>query len=137
MHRCVELWSIECVRDKVRDTDSDYVMTREMQGIVGQASNFELRGQLSAFCARERLSQSSTELSCRRFDEERSKKSKAIDDQRCGTVFCVHISPRTTSTVVRVQVVGVSKVRSLRWRACQDSLSRWTQLVLAKKEDER
>ena len=21
---CVELWSIECVRDKVRDTDSDY-----------------------------------------------------------------------------------------------------------------
>ena len=59
-----------------------------MQGIVGQASNFELRGQLSAFCARERLSQSSTELSCRRFDEERSKKSKAMDDQRCGTVFC-------------------------------------------------
>ena len=58
-----------------------------MQGIVGQASNFELRGQLSAFFARERLSQSSTELSCRRFDEERSKKSKAIDDQRCGTVF--------------------------------------------------
>ena len=84
-----------------------------MQGIVGQASNFELRGQLSAFCARERLSQSSTELSCRRFDEERSKKSKAIDHQRCGTVFCVHISPRTTSTVVRVQAVGVSKVRTL------------------------
>ena len=25
MHQCVELWSIECVRDKVRDTDSDYV----------------------------------------------------------------------------------------------------------------
>ena len=24
MHRCVELWSKECVRDKVRDTDSDY-----------------------------------------------------------------------------------------------------------------
>ena len=23
MHRCVELWSIECVRDKVLDTDSD------------------------------------------------------------------------------------------------------------------
>ena len=82
-----------------------------MQGIVGQASDFELRGQLSAFC--ERLSQRSTELSCRRFDEERSRKSKAIDDQRCGTVFCVHISPRTSSTVVRVQVVGVSKVRTL------------------------
>ena len=27
MHRCVELWSIECVRDKVRDTDSDYVLS--------------------------------------------------------------------------------------------------------------
>ena len=27
--------------------------------------------------------------------------------------FCVHISPRTSSTVVRVQVVGVSKVRTL------------------------
>ena len=26
MHRCVELWSIECVRDKVRDTDSDYMI---------------------------------------------------------------------------------------------------------------
>ena len=25
-HRCVELWSIECERDKVRDTDSDCVM---------------------------------------------------------------------------------------------------------------
>ena len=25
--------------------------------------------------------------------------------------FCVHISPRTSSTVVRVQVVGVSKVQ--------------------------
>ena len=84
-----------------------------MQGIniVGQASDFELRGQLSAFC--ERLSQRSTELSCRRFDEEISKKSKATDDQRCGTVFCVHISPRTSSTVVRVQVVGVSKVCTL------------------------
>ena len=44
---------------------SYFCITREMQGIVGQASNFELRGQLSAFCARERLSQSSTELSCR------------------------------------------------------------------------
>ena len=27
MHRCVELWSIESVRDKVRDTDSDYVLS--------------------------------------------------------------------------------------------------------------
>ena len=40
-----------------------------------------------------RLSQRSTELSCTRFDEERSKKSKAIDEQRCGTVFfCVNTS---------------------------------------------
>ena len=31
--------------------------------------------------------QSSTELSCSRFDEERSKKSKAIDEQGWGTVF--------------------------------------------------
>ena len=56
----------------------DFENTREIQGIMGQASDYELRGQLSAFC--DRLSQSSTELSCRRFDEERSKKSKAIDD---------------------------------------------------------
>ena len=87
--------------------------TREMQGIVGQASNFELRGQLSAFCARERLSQSSTELSCRRFDEERSKKSKRSTTNVVVRFFCVHISPRTSSTVVRVQVVGVSKVRTV------------------------
>ena len=66
-----------------------------------------------------RLSQRSTELSCTRFDEERSKKSKAIDEQRCGTVFFLRehihtISPRTNSTVVRVQVVaiGVYEVRT-------------------------
>ena len=59
--------------------------TREMQGIVAQASDFTLGGQLSAFC--ERKSQRSTELSCRRFEEERSRKSKAIDEQRCGTGF--------------------------------------------------
>ena len=39
-----------------------------------------------------RLSQRPTELSCTKFDEERSKKSKAIDEQRCGTVFCVNTS---------------------------------------------
>ena len=61
-----------------------------------------------------RLSQRSTELFCTRFDEERSKKSKAIDEQRCGTVLLrEHISPRTSSTVVRVQVVGVCEVRTL------------------------
>ena len=61
-----------------------------------------------------RLSQRSTELSCTRFDEERSKKSKAIDEQHCGTFFWhEHISPRTSSTVVRVQVGGVCEVRTL------------------------
>ena len=49
--------------------------TREMQGIVGQASDFKLGGQLSV-CF-ERLSQRSTQLSCTRFDEERLRKSKA------------------------------------------------------------
>ena len=34
-----------------------------------------------------RLSQRSTELSCTRFDAERSKKSKAVDEQRCGMFF--------------------------------------------------
>ena len=58
---------------------------REMQGIVGQASDFKFGGQLSAVC--ERLSQRSTEFLCRRFDEERSRKSKAIDKLRCGTVL--------------------------------------------------
>ena len=38
-------------------------------------------------CCLLRLSQRSTELSCTRFDEERSKKSKTIDEQRCGTGF--------------------------------------------------
>ena len=62
-----------------------------------------------------RLSQRSTELSCTSFDEERSKKAKAIDEQRCGTVFFLRedISPRTVSTVVRVQVVGVCEIRTL------------------------
>ena len=64
-----------------------------------------------------RLSQRSTELSCTRFDEERSKKSKAIDEQRCGTVFKLflreHISPRTSSTVVLLQVAGVCEIRTL------------------------
>ena len=39
MHRCVELWSIECVRDKVRDTDSDYVMADTfLQRLAGKLS---------------------------------------------------------------------------------------------------
>ena len=60
------------------------------------------------FC--ERLSQRSTEVLCRTVDEERSRKSKAIDEQRCGAVFLrEHISPRTSSTVVRVQVVVIAE----------------------------
>ena len=35
MHRCVELWSIECVRAKVRDTDSDYVMRKPPRCSLG------------------------------------------------------------------------------------------------------
>ena len=59
-----------------------------------------------------RLSQRSTELSCTRFDEERSKKIK--NERRCGTFFLrEHISPRTSSTVVPVQVVGVCEVHTL------------------------
>ena len=47
-----------------------------------------------------------------------------------------HSKPRTSSTVVRVQVVQVF-VRYARWWACQDSLSCWTGLALAnEKEDE-
>ena len=35
MYRCVELWSIECVRDKVRDTDGDYVMRKPSRCWLG------------------------------------------------------------------------------------------------------
>ena len=85
-----------------------------------------------------RLSQRSTELSCTRFDAERWKKSKAIDEQRCGTVFfCVN-----TSAHARVRLSYEFRlwlfVRYTRWRACQDSLSCWTRLALAnEKEGER
>ena len=44
MHRCVELWSIECVRDEVRDTDSDYVMRKPSRcwlGVVPRYWNVE------------------------------------------------------------------------------------------------
>ena len=40
MHRCVELWSIECVRDKVRDTDSDYVMRKPSQCWLGPVPRY-------------------------------------------------------------------------------------------------
>ena len=75
-----------------------------MQGIVGQASDFvEVVSKIDWTLLHEIQS-----------DEERSKKSKAIDEQRCGTVFLrEYISPRTSSTVVRVQVVGVCEVRTL------------------------
>ena len=85
-----------------------------------------------------RLSQRSTELSCTRFDEERAKKSKAIDEQRCGTFFCC----MNTSALARVRLSYEFRlevfVRYARWRACQDSLSCWTRLALAnEKERER
>ena len=40
MHRCVELWSIECVRDKVRDTDSDYVMRKPSRCWLGAVPRY-------------------------------------------------------------------------------------------------
>ena len=39
-HRCVELWSIECVRDKVRDTDSDYVMRKPSRCWLGAVPRY-------------------------------------------------------------------------------------------------
>ena len=85
---------------------------------IKKTQHIELLGKCKALWGKPRtllrLSQRSTELSCPRFDEERSKKSKAIDEQRRGTVFLrEYISPRTSSTVVRVQVVGVCEVRTL------------------------
>ena len=42
MHRWVELWSIECVRDKVglRDTDSDYVMRKPSRCWLGAVPRY-------------------------------------------------------------------------------------------------
>ena len=40
MHRCVELWSIECVRDNVRDTDSDYVMRKPSRCWLGAVPRY-------------------------------------------------------------------------------------------------
>ena len=40
MHRCVELWSIECVRDKVRDTDIDYVMRKPSRCWLGAVPRY-------------------------------------------------------------------------------------------------
>ena len=85
-----------------------------------------------------RLSQRSTELSCTRFDAERSKKSKAIDEQHCGTFFF----GMNTSAHARVRLSYEFRlevfVRYARWQACQDSLSCWTRLALAnEKEGER
>ena len=74
-------------------------------------------GKCKALWGKPRTSWRLSELSCTRFDEERSKKSKAIDEQRCATFFFffawTHISPRTSSTVVRVQVGGVCELRTL------------------------
>ena len=40
MHRCVEPWSIECVRDKVRDTDNDYVMRKPSRCWLGAVPRY-------------------------------------------------------------------------------------------------
>ena len=40
MHRCAELWSIECVRDKVRNTDSDYVMRKPSRCWLGAVPRY-------------------------------------------------------------------------------------------------
>ena len=71
------------------------------------------------------------------FDEERSRKAKATDEQCNGTVFC-----ENTAAHARAQWSYEFKlyvfVRYARSWECQDSLSCWTGLALAKeKEDER
>ena len=38
--RCVELWLIECVRSKVRDTDSDYVMRKPSRCRLGAVPRY-------------------------------------------------------------------------------------------------
>ena len=63
-----------------------------------------------------RLSQRSTELSCTRFDAERWKKSKAIDEQRCGTVFFfawTHQPTHEFRLLYEFQVVAVCEVHTL------------------------
>ena len=40
LHRCVELWSIECVRDKVRDTGSDYVIRKSSRCWLGAVPRY-------------------------------------------------------------------------------------------------
>ena len=111
----VHMYALQHPRTRTPHTNRNHnlyflINTREMQGIVGQASDFELRGQRSAFC--ERLSQRWTLV-----QEIWWRKIENIKGDRRPTLwygfFCVHISPRTSSTVVRVHVVGVSKVRTL------------------------
>ena len=40
MRGAVQLWSIECVRDKVRDTDSDYVMRKPSRCWLGAVPRY-------------------------------------------------------------------------------------------------
>ena len=65
------------------------VSTREMQGVVGQASNFKLGGHwpahVSAFC--ETLCQSPTGLSCRSFDRDRCRKMEKFKGDRQATLW--------------------------------------------------
>ena len=78
----------------LRPSARSRTITREMQGIVGQPLDFKLGGQLSLIF--ERLSQRSTELSCTRFEEERSRKDR--ENQR----------PSTSNVVVRFFYVNTS-----------------------------
>ena len=57
-------------------TNSSNYLLGKCKALLGKPRTLSLGGQRSAFC--ERLSQRSTELSCRRFDAEGSRKSKAI-----------------------------------------------------------
>ena len=76
--------------------------TREMQGIVGQASDF------CWVCLKDRLNSPARDLM--KKDRKKSKTSNVV----VRSFFLrEHISPRTSSTVVRVQVVGVCEVRTL------------------------
>ena len=92
-----------------------------------------------------RLSQRSTELSCRRLMMWWRKIEKIKGDWRatlCTFFLHEHISPRTSLTVVRVRLSYELRlelfVRYACWRACQVSLSCCTRLALAnEKEGER
>ena len=99
-------------------------------------------GHLNAFC--EMLSHWSffffffwsIELVCMMFDEERSRKAKATDEQCYGTVFCVNTAADTRAQP-SYELRSYVFVRNACSRKYQDSFSCWTGLALAnEKEDE-